>query len=107
MNPPRGERPYNRSHRTGGGYDQPADPDTTPGTHPAADSCRAVRVPGDNYGHHHDRGRHDHDDRHHRHASHRLSTFAIPLMNAGYETGFFGKWHMGNDDTRRPGWKRG
>ena len=37
-------------------------------------------------------------------ASHRLSTFAIPLMNAGYETGFFGKWHMGNDDTRRPGW---
>lgn len=37
-------------------------------------------------------------------ASHRLSTFAIPLMNAGYETGFFGKWHMGNDDSRRPGW---
>jgi arylsulfatase A-like enzyme len=37
-------------------------------------------------------------------ASHRLSTFATPLMNAGYETGFFGKWHMGNDDTRRPGW---
>jgi len=37
-------------------------------------------------------------------ASHRLSTFAVPLMAAGYETGFFGKWHMGNDDTRRPGW---
>ena len=37
-------------------------------------------------------------------ASHRLSTFAIPLQAAGYETGFFGKWHMGNDDTRRPGW---
>jgi N-acetylglucosamine-6-sulfatase len=37
-------------------------------------------------------------------ASHRLSTFAIPMRNAGYETGFFGKWHMGNDDTRRPGW---
>jgi N-acetylglucosamine-6-sulfatase len=37
-------------------------------------------------------------------ASHRLSTFAIPLANAGYQTGFFGKWHMGNDDTRRPGW---
>ncbi|HEX6943400.1 MAG TPA: sulfatase/phosphatase domain-containing protein, partial [Gemmatimonadaceae bacterium] len=29
---------------------------------------------------------------------------AIPMMGAGYETGFFGKWHMGNDDTRRPGW---
>jgi N-acetylglucosamine-6-sulfatase len=37
-------------------------------------------------------------------ASHRLATFAIPLAAAGYETGFFGKWHMGNDDTRRPGW---
>ena len=37
-------------------------------------------------------------------ASHRLSTFAIPLMQAGYETAFIGKWHMGNDDTRRPGW---
>lgn len=37
-------------------------------------------------------------------ASHRLSTFAIPLQAAGYRTGFFGKWHMGNDDTRRPGW---
>ena len=37
-------------------------------------------------------------------ASHRLGTFAIPLANAGYQTAFFGKWHMGNDDTRRPGW---
>lgn len=37
-------------------------------------------------------------------ASHRLSTFAIPLARAGYATGFFGKWHMGNDDTPRPGW---
>ena len=37
-------------------------------------------------------------------ASHRLATFAIPLQQAGYQTGFFGKWHMGNDDTRRPGW---
>lgn len=37
-------------------------------------------------------------------ASHRLATFALPLSAAGYETGFFGKWHMGNDDSRRPGW---
>ena len=37
-------------------------------------------------------------------ASHRLASFAIPLEAAGYRTGFFGKWHMGNDDTRRPGW---
>jgi N-acetylglucosamine-6-sulfatase len=39
-------------------------------------------------------------------ASHRLPTFAIPLEAAGYRTGFIGKWHMGNDDTRRPGWTR-
>ena len=36
-------------------------------------------------------------------ASHALPTFAIPLQHAGYRTGFFGKWHMGNDDSPRPG----
>jgi N-acetylglucosamine-6-sulfatase len=35
--------------------------------------------------------------------SHALPTFAIPLRQAGYRTGFFGKWHMGNDDSPRPG----
>ena len=39
-------------------------------------------------------------------ASHQLPTFAIPLAASGYETAFIGKWHMGNDDTRRPGWTR-
>lgn len=39
-------------------------------------------------------------------ATHRLPTFAIPLAAAGYQTAFMGKWHMGNDDTRRPGWTR-
>lgn len=39
-------------------------------------------------------------------ASHKLPTFAVPLAAAGYQTGFFGKWHMGNDDTPRPGWTR-
>ena len=28
----------------------------------------------------------------------------MSLAAAGYRTGFFGKWHMGNDDTPRPGW---
>jgi arylsulfatase A-like enzyme len=35
--------------------------------------------------------------------SHRLITFPRLLHDAGYETAFFGKWHMGADDTPRPG----
>ena len=29
--------------------------------------------------------------------------FPLELERAGYRTGFFGKWHMGNDDSPRPG----
>ena len=36
--------------------------------------------------------------------SHTLNTFPAQLNSAGYETAFIGKWHMGNDDTPRPGW---
>ena len=35
--------------------------------------------------------------------SHRLQTFPIAMHEAGYETGFIGKWHMGNDPSPRPG----
>ena len=35
--------------------------------------------------------------------SHTLPTFARALHAAGYNTGFIGKWHMGNDPTPRPG----
>jgi len=38
--------------------------------------------------------------------SHRLITFPRLLHDAGYETGYFGKWHMGNDDMPRPGFDR-
>jgi len=39
-------------------------------------------------------------------ASHKLVTFPKLLRDAGYETAYIGKWHMGNDPTPRPGFDR-
>ena len=35
--------------------------------------------------------------------SHELMTFPRQLQGAAYNTAFVGKWHMGNDDSPRPG----
>ena len=36
-------------------------------------------------------------------SSDHLAVFPSSLRGAGYRTAFFGKWHMGNDDSPRPG----
>ena len=36
-------------------------------------------------------------------ASHKLVTYPMHQQKAGYETAYIGKWHMGNDDSPRPG----
>ncbi len=45
-------------------------------------------------------------NRGHEELSHKLVTFPRLLRESGYETGYVGKWHMGSDDTPRPGFDR-
>jgi len=46
------------------------------------------------------------DNTDHSALSHKLITFPRLLHDAGYETAFIGKWHMGMDDSPRPGFDR-
>ena len=43
------------------------------------------------------------DNTDHSPAGHRLAPFPRALQDSGYETAFMGKWHMGVDDSPRPG----
>jgi N-acetylglucosamine-6-sulfatase len=46
------------------------------------------------------------DNKDHSALSHKLVTFPRLLHDAGYETAYVGKWHMGLDDSPRPGFDR-
>jgi N-acetylglucosamine-6-sulfatase len=46
------------------------------------------------------------DNSNHNELSHKLVTYPKLLHDGGYETAMVGKWHMGNDDTPRPGFDR-
>ena len=67
-------------------------------TTPLCSPSRASILTGQ-YAHRH--GIKDNTDRSKR--SHELLTFPRMLHDAGYETAFIGKWHMGLDDNARPG----
>lgn len=46
------------------------------------------------------------DNTNHDELSHKLITWPLLLQREGYDTAFVGKWHMGTDDSPRPGFNR-
>lgn len=67
-------------------------------TTPLCSPARANLLTGLHTHHHGIRDNTDHSEQ-----SHRLATFPQTLQRSGYATAYVGKWHMGNDDSARPG----
>lgn len=67
-------------------------------TTPLCSPARANLLTGLHTHHHGIRDNTDHSQQ-----SHRLATFPQTLQRCGYTTAYIGKWHMGNDDSARPG----